>query len=200
MSCPYVIRETIDADHVREHGYYQLDEMVYDLTHDFANADVEVIARHAYNVVMESGESLSDVDDETVFKMLSAGLTVKYVENARDGYIMYSRPESKPIFDAKARAFWTYPHPIVTNASIDEVGFKAPFILEAKVHNEETDQYEFLYYELDATGFKNATKDIKTMVANKWSNWTVTKRILKARFFSNKNGQFYLERLFNFAF
>ena len=101
MSCPYVIRETIDADHVREHGYYQLDEMVYDLTHDFANADVEVIARHAYNVVMESGESLSDVDDETVFKMLSAGLPVKYVENARDGYIMYSRPESKPAVKAQ---------------------------------------------------------------------------------------------------
>ena len=190
MSCPYVIRETIDADHVREHGYYQLDEMVYDLTHDFAGADVEVITRPVYNVVMESGERLSNVDDETVFKMLSAGLPVLHIENSRDGYIMYSRPECKPAIVATPdeRAFWTYPHPIVTNASIDEVGFKAPFILEAKVHNEETDQYEFLYYELDATGFKNATKDIKTMVANKWSNWTVTKRILKARFFSNKNG------------
>ena len=43
MSCPYVIRETIDANHVREHGYYQLDEVVYDLTHNFANADVEVM-------------------------------------------------------------------------------------------------------------------------------------------------------------
>lgn len=202
MSCPYVIRETIDADHVREHGYYQLDEMVYDLTHDFAGADVEVITRPVYNVVMESGERLSNVDDETVFKMLSAGLPVLHIENSRDGYIMYSRPECKPAIVATPdeRAFWTYPHPIVTNASIDEVGFKAPFILEAKVHNEETDQYEFLYYELDETGFKNATKDIKTMVANRWSNWTVTKRILKARFFSNKNGQFYLERLFNFAF
>lgn len=215
MSCPYVIRETIDADHVREHGYYQLDEMVYDLTHDFASADVEVITRSLYNIVMESGERLSDVDDETVFKMLSAGLPVKYVENARDEYIMYSRPECKPVFNAKkvggiTRAnkiaapdksgHWTYPHPIVTNVTIDKVGFKAPFVLEAKVYNEETDQYEFLYYELDATGFKNATKDIETMVVNKWSNWTVTKRILKARFFSNKNGQFYLERLFNFAF
>ncbi len=101
MDCPYIIRETIDADHVREHGYYQLDEMVYDLTHDFANADVEIITRPVYNVVMESGESLSDVDDETVFKMLSAGLPVKYVENARDGYIMYSRPESKPAIKVK---------------------------------------------------------------------------------------------------
>lgn len=202
MSCPYVIRETIDADHVREHGYYQLDEVVYDLTHAFAGADVEVITRPVYNIVMESGVRLSDVDDETVFKMLSAGFPVRYVENSRDGYIMYSRPECKPAIVATPdeRAFWTYPHPIVTNVTIDKVGFKAPFILEAKVHNEETDQYEFLYYELDATGFKNATKDIKTMVANKWSNWTVTKRILKARFFSNKNGQFYLERLFNFAF
>jgi hypothetical protein len=202
MSCPYVIRETIDADHVREHGYYQLDEVVYDLTHAFAGADVEVITRPVYSITMESGERLSNVDDETVFKMLSAGLPVLHIENSRDGYIMYSRPECKPAIVATPdeRAFWTYPHPIVTNASIDEVGFKAPFILEAKVHNEETDQYEFLYYELDATGFKNATKDIKTMVANKWSNWTVTKRILKARFFSNKNGQFYLERLFNFAF
>ena len=101
MSCPYVIRETIDADHVREHGYYQLDEMVYDLTHDLAGADVEVVAHSAYNVVMESGERLSDVNDETVFKMLSAGMPVKYVENAMDGYIMYSRPESKPAVKAQ---------------------------------------------------------------------------------------------------
>ena len=92
MSCPYVIRETIDADHVREHGYYQLDEMTHDLTHDFASANVEVITRPVYNVVMESGKRLSDVDDETVFKMLSAGLPVLHIENARDGYIMYSRP------------------------------------------------------------------------------------------------------------
>lgn len=88
----------------------------------------------------------------------------------------------------------------MTNVTIDKVGFKAPFVLEARVYNEETDQYEFLYYELDETGFKNATKDVETMVANKWSNWTVTKRILKAKFFSNKNGRFYLERLFNFTF
>lgn len=200
MSCPYVIRETIDADHVREHGYYDPMEMAYDLTHDFANADVEVISCPVYNVVMESGERLPQLDDETVFKMLSAGMPVLHIENAKDGYIMYSRPESKPVFNAKASAYWTYPHPIVTNVTIDEVGFKAPFVLEAKVHNEETDQYEFLYYELDETGFKNATKDVETMAVNKWSNWTVTKRILKARFFSNKNGRFYLERLFSFTF
>ena len=215
MSCPYIIRENIGFGRVREHGYYQFDEMVYDLTHGFVNTDVEVIARTLYNVTMESGEELSQLDDDTVFKMLSAGLPVKYVKDARDGYITYSRPESKPVAKVKkvggiTRAnkvaapdkseHWTYPHPIVTNVTIDEVGFKAPFVLEAKVYNEETDQYEFLYYELDETGFKNATKDVETMVVNKWSNWTVTKRILKARFFSNKNGQFYLERLFNFAF
>lgn len=200
MSCPYVIREIIDADHVREHGYYQLDEVVYDLTHNFANADVEVITRTLYNVVMESGEKLPQLDDDTVFKMLSAGLSIRHIENARDGYIMYSRPESKPVFNTKANACWTCPHPIMTNVTIDKVGFKAPFVLEARVYNEETDQYEFLYYELDETGFKNATKDVETMVVNKWSNWTVTKRILKAKFFSNKNGQFYLERLFNFTF
>lgn len=202
MSCPYVIRETIDADHVREHGYYQLDEMVYDLTHDFANADVEVISRPVYNVVMESGERLSDVDDEMVFKMLSTGLSILHIENARDGYIMYSRPESKPAVVAAPdkSEHWTYPNPIVTNVTIDKIGFKAPFVLEAKVYNEETDQYESLYYELDETGFKNATKDVETMIANKWSNWTVTKRLLTARFFSNKNGRFCLERLFNFVF
>lgn len=96
MSCPYVIRESIGFGRVREHGYYQLDELAYDLTHDFANAEVEVISRTLYNVTMESGEKLSQLDDDTVFKMLSAGLPVKYVENARDGYIMYKRPESKP--------------------------------------------------------------------------------------------------------
>lgn len=101
MDCPYIIRETIDADHVRDHGYYQLDEMAYDLTHDFAGADVEVITRPVYNLVMESGEELTQLDDDTVFKMLSAGLPIRYVENARDGYIMYSRPESKPAVKVK---------------------------------------------------------------------------------------------------
>ena len=189
MSCPYVIRETIDADHIREHGYYQLDEMVYDLTHDFANADVEVITRTLYNVVMENGESLSDVDDETVFKMLSAGLPVLHIENARDGYIMYSRPESKSVVNAKASVYWTYPHPIVTNATIDEVGFKAPFVLEARVHNKETNSFETLCYELDKVGFENAMRDVQTMFVNKSSNWTRTKRILFAKFYSNKDGK-----------
>ena len=101
MSCPYIIRENIGFGHVREHGYYDPMEMAYDLTHDFASADVEVVARSTYNVVMESGERLSNVNDETVFKMLSAGMPVKYVENARDGYIMYSRPESKPAVKVK---------------------------------------------------------------------------------------------------
>lgn len=101
MDCPYIIRENIGFGRVREHGYYQLDEMAYDLTHDFANADVEVITRTLYNVTMESGEELSQLDDDTVFKMLSAGLPVKFIENARDGYIMYSRPESKPAVKVK---------------------------------------------------------------------------------------------------
>lgn len=178
----------------------------------FCTLRKEVITRTLYNVVMESGERLSDVDDETVFKMLSAGLPVLHVENARDGYIMYSRPEPKPAVKVKkvggitrtnkstTSEYWTYPHPIVTNATIDEVGFKAPFVLEAKVYNEETEHEESIYYELDETGFKNAMKDIETMVTNKWSNWTATKRILKARFFSNKNGQFYLKISFNLTF
>lgn len=200
MSCPYVIRETIDADHVREHGYYQLDEVVYDLTHDFANADVEVISRPVYNVIMESGESLSDVNDETVFKMLSAGLPVRYVENARDGYIMYSRPECKPVVNAKASAYWTYPHPIVTNAPIVEVGFKAPFVLEARVHNKETNSFETLCYELDKVGFENAMRDVQTMFVNKSSNWTKTKRILFAKFYSNKNGKLIHECSVYFTF
>lgn len=101
MSCPYIIRENIGFGRVREHGYYQFDEMLYDLTHDFVNADVEVFARTLYNVTMESGEELYQLNDDTVFKMLSAGLPVRYVENARDKYIMYSRPESKPVFNAK---------------------------------------------------------------------------------------------------
>lgn len=101
MSCPYIIRENIGFGHVREHGYYDPMEMAYDLTHDFASADVEVITRTLCNVVMESGEKLSDVDDDTVFKMLSAGLPIRYVENARDGYITYSRPESKPVAKVK---------------------------------------------------------------------------------------------------
>lgn len=101
MDCPYIIRENIGFDRVREHGYYQFDEMVYDLTHDFVNADVEIFARTLYNVTMESGEELYQLDDDTVFKMLSAGLPIRYVENARDGYITYSRPESKPVAKVK---------------------------------------------------------------------------------------------------
>ena len=101
MDCPYIIRENIGFGRVREHGYYQLDEMAYDLTHNFADADVEVITRTLYNVTMESGEELSQLDDDTVFKMLSAGLPIRYVENARDGYIMYSRPENKPAVKVK---------------------------------------------------------------------------------------------------
>lgn len=101
MDCPYIIRENIGFGRVREHGYYQLDEMAYDLTHDFADADVEVITRTLYNVTMESGEELFQLGDDTVFKMLSAGLPIRHVENARDGYIMYSRPESKPAVKIK---------------------------------------------------------------------------------------------------
>ena len=101
MSCPYIICENIGFGRVREHGYYQLDEMTYDLTHDFKDADVEIVTRTLYNVTMESGERLCQLDDETVFKMLSAELPVKYVENARDGYIMYSRPESEPAVKVK---------------------------------------------------------------------------------------------------
>lgn len=101
MSCPYIIRENIGFGRVREHGYYDPMEMAYDLTHDFASADVEIITRTLYNVVMESGERLSGVDDETVFKMLSAALPIRHIENARDGYIVYSRPESKPAVKVK---------------------------------------------------------------------------------------------------
>lgn len=198
MSCPYVIRETIDADHVREHGYYQLDELVYDLTHDFASADVEVITRPVYNVVMESGKRLSDVDDETVFKMLSAGLPVLHIENARDGYIMYSRPECKPVVNAKASACWSYPNPIATNASLYR--FDAPFVLEVKVHNKETDRFETLCYELDEAGFKNAMRDVQSMFVNKSSNWTRTKRILFAKFYSNKDGKLIHECSVYFTF
>lgn len=101
MSYPYIIRENIGFGRVREHGYYDPMEMAYDLTHDFASADVEIITRTLYNVVMESGERLSGVDDETVFKMLSAALPIRHIENARDGYIVYSRPESKPAVKVK---------------------------------------------------------------------------------------------------
>lgn len=95
MSCPYIIRESIGFGRVHEHGYYQLDEMVYDLTHDFKDADVEVITTPLYDVAMESGETLSQLDVETVFKMLSAGLPVKFVASRKDGDIQYIRPEHK---------------------------------------------------------------------------------------------------------
>ena len=128
MSCPYIIRENIVFGRFSEVVYFQFFEMVYALTHDFVNADVEVFARTLYNVTMESGEKFSQLDDDTVFKMLSAGLTVRYVENARDRYIMYSRPESKPTVKVKrvggitrtnaiARPVKQYDHPIFASIS-----------------------------------------------------------------------------------
>ena len=62
MSYPYIIRENVGFGRVREHGYYQLDEMVYDLTHDFKDADVEIVTRPTYNVTMENGERLCQLD------------------------------------------------------------------------------------------------------------------------------------------
>lgn len=95
MSCPYIIRENIGCSHVREHGYYDPDEMVYDLLNNFKDADVEIVTTPLYDVTMESGENLSQIDDETVFKMLSAGMPVKFIASARDGNILYERPEHK---------------------------------------------------------------------------------------------------------
>lgn len=124
MDCPYIIRENIGFGRVREHGYYQLDEMAYDLTHDFADADVEVITRTLYNVTMESGEEISQLDDDTVFKMLSAGLPVKFIENARDGYIMYSCPKPRPL-------------------SQDELlsRYKVAYLINKVVSSEETEEH-----------------------------------------------------------
>lgn len=154
-----------------------------------------------FNIYFDDGVILPTEDMKTAFKAcdmpdrVAAVTAVNY--NGTEEVLWGEKPcETAP----DKSGHWTYPHPIVTNATIDEVGFKAPFVLEAKVHNKETDQYETLYYELDATGFKNATKDVETIVANKDSDWTRTKRILTARFFSNKNGQFNLEGSFNFAF
>lgn len=163
----------------------------------------------------EYGLTLNTTDMETAFHACDMPQLVQAVINAETGKILWGSLErpTKPdktkvgcitraneIATPDKIACWTYPHPIVTNATIDEVGFKAPFVLDAKVYNEETEHEESLYYELDETGFKNAMKDIETMVVNKWSNWTATKRILKARFFSNKNGQFYLKISFNLTF
>lgn len=154
-----------------------------------------------FNIYFDDGVILPTEDMKTAFKAcdmpdrVAAVTAVNY--NGTEEVLWGEKPcETTP----DESTFWTYPHPIVTNAAIDEVGFKAPFVLEAKVYNKETDHEESIYYELDETGFKNATKDVETMIANKHSNWTVTKRILKARFFSNKNGQFYLENSFKFAF
>lgn len=124
MSCPYVIRESLGFGRVREHGYYQLDEMVYDLTHDFKDADVEVIATPLYDVTMKNGEEMSQLDDETVFKMLSAGLPIKFVTSARDGYIMYSRPKPKPL-------------------SQDELlsRYKVAYLINKVVSSEETEEH-----------------------------------------------------------
>lgn len=120
MSCPYIIRENLPNGDIREHGYFQLDELVCDLTHDFKDADVEVVTTPLYDVTMDSGEKLSQVDDETVFKMLSAGLPIKVVTSARDGFIMYERPEHKSVVkvggitraSATVRKVKQYDHPI----------------------------------------------------------------------------------------
>lgn len=103
MSCPYIIRENLPNGDIREHGYYDPMEMAYDLTHDFKDANVDVVTTPLYNVTMMDSTKLGGLDDETVFKMLSAALPIQHIENARDGYIMYARPESKPTVKVKAK-------------------------------------------------------------------------------------------------
>lgn len=154
-------------------------------------------------VFNEYGLTLDTTDMETAFHACDMPQLVQAVINAETGKILWGSLEHpmKPdktktkvggitrANNATTSEYWTYPHPIVTNATIDEVGFRAPFVLEVKVHNKETDRFETLYYELDETGFKNAMKDVQTMFVNKQSNWTRTKRILFAKFYSNKNGK-----------
>ena len=154
-----------------------------------------------FNIYFDDGMILPTEDVKTAFKAcdmpdrVAAVTTVNY--NGTEEVLWGEKPcKNAP----NKSAYWTYPHPIATNASINDIGFKAPFALKVRVHNKETDKYESLFYELDETGFKNAMKDVENMVANKRSNWTVTKRILTARFFSNKNGCIALERSFNFTF
>lgn len=209
MDCPYVIRESRGFGRVCEHGYYQRDEMTYDLTHDFANADVEVITRTLYNVTMESGEKLSQLDDDTVFKMLSAGLPVAFVENARDGYIMYKRPESKPIINAKkvggitrastATECWSYPHPIKSDAPLCGYDFKSEYILKVKTINKVEHKYEMRYYELDKRGYEHALKDVTSMYENHNNNWTETQSLFDAQFLhQDDNGE--ISQLYRFNF
>ena len=95
MSCPYIIRENLPNGDIREHGYYDPMEMAYDLTHDFKDANVDVVTTPLYNVTMMDSTKLGGLDDETVFKMLSAGMPIKFVTNVRDGDIMYERPKPK---------------------------------------------------------------------------------------------------------
>lgn len=165
-------------------------------------------------VFNEYGLILNTTDMETAFHACDMPQLVQAVINAETGKILWGSLE-RPMKPDKTKiggvttneiatpdesAYWTYPHPIVTNASIDEVRFKAPFILEARVHNKETNSFETLCYELDKTDFENAMRDVQTMFANKSSNWTRTKRILFAKFYNNKDGKLIHECSVYFTF
>ena len=160
-----------------------------------------------YHVCLADGTLFTDVSDTTMLQMMEK-LDVNNVASADTGEVLYLKPK-KPVGKvggitrankSTTSECWTYPHPIVTNATIDEVGFKAPFILEARVHNKKTNSFETLCYELDEAGFKNAMRDVQTMFVNKSSNWTRTKRILFAKFYSNNDGKLIHECSVYFTF
>lgn len=153
-----------------------------------------------FNIYFDDGMILPTEDIKTAFKAcdmpdrVAAVTTVNY--NGTEEVLWGEKPCKNPANNANK--CWSYPHPIATDASLYK--FDAPFILEVKVHNKETDRFETLCYELNGVGYENAMKDVQTMFANRCSDWTRTKRILFAKFYSNKNGKLIHKCSVYFAF
>lgn len=152
-----------------------------------------------FNIYFDDGMILPTEDIKTAFKAcdmpdrVAAVTTVS--DNGTEEVLWGEKPCKKPVDNASK--YWSYPHPIATDASLYK--FDAPFVLEVKVNNRETDRFETLCYELDEAGYENAMKDVQTMFTNKCSDWTRTKRILFAKFYSN-NGNLILTDAFRFTF
>lgn len=153
-----------------------------------------------FNIYFDDGVILPTEDIKTAFKAcdmpdrVDAVTTVNY--NGTEEVLWGKKPCKKPADNASK--CWSYPNPIATNASLYR--FDAPFVLEVKVHNKETNRFETLCYELDKAGFENSMRDVQTMFFNKSSNWTRTKRILFAKFYSNKDGKLIHECSVYFTF
>lgn len=103
MDCPYIIRENIGFGRVREHGYYQLDEMAYDLTHDFANADVEV---KRVGGITRASASREQYDDAIIIPMAKEWAVLDRADIGDHYRVIEFKDNAINMFEQKTERKW----------------------------------------------------------------------------------------------